>query len=719
MCDRVPLSAVRPSDYEKMPERIDSKDPLFNVGKKELEIALRMASLHDWVADWLFSQSSQIFHPRTAPIPPEAFENSLAIHLRHNISTPPHCPRAMRTSSPATQNHLKREDKDAVTVTKDVDLLLVPFVNIDGITTGYSFLKGVQEVTTRPPDFIPQRQQPPSEFVSGRFAFDVAKRDFLMIVNSLSPIMTGIVSMRWRDEKSRDRNYFAVPKADYGPGRLPSRVLSVQCQVEHEIPDAAAPEFQFKAPADNISMSAMTVVDSMSSHSTSTNDHPTEQSPHDHGGCPDLSRDDDVYESDERDFALQGDADDDADEDGHPFGVGCDTEQLYGGNSFDQVAETDESKSFTPEDSSKDQDGWPQGLESIGTVINPFDDPDGLLPELLADFPTNMQYMDDVEQILSGTSDILPDSNLALSDKIERSAKHARLDADEFALSPIQTFTSSPDELSVNRVLDVGSSWILSSQESTPDGVGIPRRPTKNDRSSGAFDMSALIGSLAAIERTVKGQFFGPKVRKDILHPMTGELISRCTGVVSANVAGASPDDMKLLRSIAAQTYYASRMSVSNDAPLIIMPPNIADMYAANEIASEIHSPTDEPRRKYGRTGTQKRPAPATLAPRPLARIAPPPGRPHLESLHPYEAVASEPSPVTMDEEAAREAKLEAKRIKNRLSAARSNQKRRAQLEAQKKELAQLRERVEELKSKQRLVSEENETLKRQAASMT
>lgn len=720
MCDPVPLSAVLPSDYEKMPEKIDSEDPLFNVGKKELETALRMASSHDWVAEWLFSQSSQIFHPRTAPIPPEAFDNSLAIHLRHNIYTPSPCPRTMRTAAQGTPNHLKREDNDALTVTKDIHLLLVPFVNIDGITTGYTFLKGVQEATIRPPEFTSHRHQSPTEFVSGRFAFDIAKRDFLMVVNSMSPHMTGLVSMRWRGEKSRDRSFFAVPKADYGPGRLPSRVLSVQCHVDHEVPDATAPEFQFTAPVDNISMSAMTVPDSMSDHSASTNEDVLEQFPHNYVNCSDPTKDDDVYESEERDFALRGDDEDDLDEDGLPFSDECDTDQLQGSNATGPTPVTDELKPlFVSEDFLKDQDSWSQGLESIGTVINPFDDPDGLLPEFLQDFSANLQNMDEIEKILSGTSDILPDPNPMLSDKIEYTAKHGRLDADAFALSSIRSLPSSLDELSVDGLSDVGPSWLLSSQESTPDGVGIPRRPTRNDRSSGAFDMTALIGSLATIERALKGQFHGPKVRKDILHPQTGELISRCTGVVDANIAGASPDNIRLLRSIAAQAYYASRMAVSNDAPLITIPPNSAGLYTANQILSESRSPTDEPRRKQGRTGTQKRPAPATLAPRSLARIAPPPGIPLMESLQSYETAAPEPDSVTMDEKASREAKLEAKRIKNRLSAARSNQKRRAQLETQKKELTQLRERVEELKSKQQLVSEENETLKRQVASKT
>lgn len=60
------------------------------------------------------------------------------------------------------------------------------------------------------------------------------------------------------------------------------------------------------------------------------------------------------------------------------------------------------------------------------------------------------------------------------------------------------------------------------------------------------------------------------------------------------------------------------------------------------------------------------------------------------------------------------EAKLELKRIRNRLSAAKSNQKRREHLEAQKKELACLKMRVEELRLKKLSIARENESLKKQ-----
>lgn len=590
-------------------------------------------------------------------------------------------------------------------MSKDIDLLLVPVLHVDGITAGYTFLKGVQETSFRPftspsPSSPQNPLAPPHpEFIAGRFAFNTSDRDFLMVVNSMSPHMTGIVSMRWRDKTSRDRSFFAIPKADYGPGNLPSRVLSVQCNVDFEIPEAARPQWQFDTPNDDISFSATTAVtteDDASAPMSMT--------------CADGMEEE---EGVQRDFANEGD---DGTEDGgdDTFGAApCGPAEC--GEKVDGVVPvTNAEPLMEMGDSFADPENWAAGLESIGTVIQPFEDPGGVLPEILQDLAMGSQsYLDEVERILSD-SDMLP----TVDGLEQRATKHARSDGDEFSVSPVQALSSSKEDYEFNGGFpEKEPSWIFSSNESTPDGVGIPRRPARNDTSSGAFDMSTLVGSLATIERSLKGSFYGPKVRKDILHPQTGELISRCTGVLSAKLDSVADGELSLLRSIAAQAYYASRMAVSNDGRLMGMSRSVSPPLMISSMSEQARSSTGEPRRKQGRLEPQIRPAPVTLAPRPVPSIALPPGLPHPEVLQLSESVAPEPNPAVMDEHAAREAKLEAKRIKNRLSAARSNQKRRAQLEAQKKELSVLKERVQELKSRQKLVIEENESLKQQISS--
>eukprot|EP00177_Eucheuma_denticulatum_P007821 GFKZ01014235.1.p1 GENE.GFKZ01014235.1~~GFKZ01014235.1.p1 ORF type:complete len:737 (+),score=93.76 GFKZ01014235.1:84-2213(+) len=707
MCDGPPLSSILPSDYLQMPEKIDSSDPLLNVGKKELQLALRMPSLHPWIADWLFSQSAEPFHPKTAPLPPEAFDNSLAIHLHHDISTPssacPRPPRPLSTLCPTAE----KDSRPPVTVSKDIDLLLVPVLHVDGITAGYTFLKGVHEATFRPftppspTDANPYPSTLSSEFIAGRFAFDTSERDFLMVVNSMSPHMTGIVSMRWRDNKSRDRSFFAIPKADYGPGNLPSRVLSVQCNVDYEVPDAGRPQWQFETPVGDIPLSATTAV-------TAEDDGRIDMS---------MSCGDAIIEEDgvgvERDFANEGDDGTEDCDDGRFGSDACgptDCGDKVGG----VVPGGGAAPLMELGDSLADTDNWAAGLESIGTVIQPFEDPAGVLPEILQDLAMGSQgYLDEVERVLNDP-DLLPTEH-----GWEQAAdKRGAPDVDSFAVSPVRALSSSEEDYGFNGGYpEMEPSWIFSSNESTPDGVGIPRRPARIETSAGAFDMSTLVGSLATIERSLKGSFYGPKVRKDILHPQTGELISRCTGYLTAKLDSVAAGELSLLRSIAAQAYYSSRMAVSNDGRLMSMSRSASPPLMISSVSEQARTSTGEPRRKQGRLEPQIRPAPVTLAPRPVPTIALPPGLPHPEVLQLSESVSSEPQPAVMDEQAAREAKLEAKRIKNRLSAARSNQKRRAQLEAQKKELNSLKERVQELKSRQKLVIEENEALKQQVAS--
>ena len=356
--------------------------------------------------------------------------------------------------------------------------------------------------------------------------------------------MTGIVSMRWRDDISRDRSFFAIPKADYGPDNLPSRVLSLQCNVDYE--EVATPMFEEKLFAD--------------------------------------------------------------------FNAGVPYEKM----STDWMN--------APLD-----DPWPESLESIGTVIQP-DDPI-LLPGLLQDVDIIPPV--DIDNIFSDATTTLSDPN-SLSTS---------------SLIPTPTAPHSPLRQ---------ESWLLSGQP--PDGVGVPRRPGRTDTSSGAFDMSLLSESLANIEKTMSGNFYSPKVRKDVLHPQTGELLSRCTGELRAQLQSVDGVPLTLFRQIAAQAYYATQVPMSHDTRLLAP--------AAGTAKSRV----------------------APLAPRPM----------------PTSAVDQ------MSEEAVKEAKLEAKRIKNRMSAAKSNRKRRAQLEAQRSELSVLRERVEELRGKKLRVLEENEFLKQQ-----
>lgn len=658
MCERDALDSLPPEAFAKMPSFLSSDDPLLNIGKKELLAALRIASENSWVADWLFSNNANAIH-RQHPLPPEAFQNSLALHLRHDISTPNQCPNATKPVSQDINDQFAPNSRGNFTVSKDIDLLLVPVADVKGITVGHSFLRGVHHSSMPSPSpQLPGAAAADKGFFSGRFAFDNARRDFLMVVNGMSPFMTGIVSMRWCDVGTRERSFFAIPKADYGPNCLPSRVLSMQNNVEFALP--SRPNFQFQTPRHCMS--------NVTSPGCKTKTEPQ---------CPPT------------DFSVS-----------EPM---LDARPPSPGFAFE---------SNTLEAS------WSDGLENLGTVVGTDDDANRVIAELLQEFSANSS-MDDVDKLLNST-------NIPLSiDQI-----------DEDSLLP----STSQLELAIPSST---TPWDATNPFGTADGVGIPRRPGKNDTSSGAFSMCTLTDSLAAIERTLKGHFFGPKVRKDILHPLTGELVSRCTGEVIAKTDAVDPLSMNILRETAAQAYYSSMLSISNDARLLTAPPQkpepLPDALTNGLLSEEVVAIEAIRRQSFGTSPVQsqvkpisptpppapmKRSAPANLAPRPAPGSVPPNGAPFVSagaSTVLTSDVSSSDSgrSAKLDKEAAAEAKKEAKRIKNRLSAAKSNQKRRAQLEAQKKELAVLKERVQELRSRKDHISEENEYLKKQILSNT
>ena len=472
--------------------------------------------------------------------------------------------------------HLKSSDHSSSTimVSKDVDILIVPVAAMDGITVGYTFMNGVQSAMTNVPDNPWANFKPPNSFITGRFCFDEARRDYLMAVNGLSPYLTGLISLRWRDKHTRDNAFFAIPKASYGAHNLPSRVLNLQCNIDYQQPrpyDNPPPRPSQPAPKS------------------------PEPTPPQHPIYPD-----------------------------------------HLPNASLELA-INELHTLLP-------DGL-DALESIGTVLQPSDT--DILPDLFPDFPS--QALADMDQLLSDTSTMMPTP--------EDSYGSDTVTSPFSVVSPASPCSrASPEPVAMTSNMTHSKSWLLSA--SPPDGVGVPRVPGSSDTSSGAFNMNALSESLASIELTMKGDFFSHRVRKDILHPQTGELMSRCTGLSNHKMASELTPALRAFKQAAAQTYFASQLSARMDHKLLL--PNV--------------------RRRV-----------ATLAPRPT--------------------VAS--GDELSEEEKAKKAKLEAKKIKNRMSAAKSNQKRRQQLEAQRNELAFLKERVELLKNKKHEIIVENEQLRK------
>lgn len=659
-------------------------DNLSAVGMYELHNALRLARESMSAAEWLFSKGTQLFHGRNSSLPPEAFSNALAVHMRHNLT-----PSSLDCSS-------------ANSITKDMDMLFVPVAKDNGITFGYSFMLGVQQETginyfnQRPLSAACSLEQPSNgyssggfrppdpPFIAGRFVFHHKTHDLLVVSPNYANGMTGVASMRWRNKKQRDQAFFLIPTGDYGPDNLPYRVISVQSNVDQIVrtdPPSTVEEYSTHSCDNDLQkinqQQQQSEVDVVMS------------------SIEDPSSNKSTYLADNNDPFIKS----------RDQNTNTHSTDLNTSNSDPTIMGFEENESIAGE--------WPEFLDTIGTSMQA-DDPSGMFPNLLNALEEDQQkFVEELERIFSDNG-----SDLFSRKAPDNITPHPGL----LATSPGSSLSSSDPETPENVISDLpiedqNASDIPEVQShfitgSNPDGVSMPRTPSNSDTSAGAFDLSTLTNALSSIEESLQGSFFSKRIRKDTLHVNTGELVSRTSGRMHLDLHRIqNPFQNNFLRQAAAQFYYTNTLPINPD--MMFMNMNMSTqplVLPTSEIHSTQLSATGQRTKKPGRAVARKgrppiirKPSIPILAPRPIpVAIAPT----HVP------AVSLGSSGIAEQEE--RDAKLEAKRIKNRLSAAKSNQKRRAQLEAQKRELAILREKVDELEAKKMNMEEDNERLRLQ-----
>lgn len=231
----------RPSltaDFFTRQQAIDkSRDDQLFAQRRRLQQALLMPSQHRWVADWLFVDSDDAFH-RHIPVPPEAFDTTLAVQIDHQFTEIPissKCPHPFKQSDIlAKQRKCPVTGKTVTDISTysshkitTADLLLLPVANLDGITVGYAFGGGSYMTASG--------SVKPGPPFCGRFAFNAADEDLLMIINGKPPGMpthfdpvTVIMTVAARPgEGKRQHTFFTCPKLEYDFENLPSQILSV------------------------------------------------------------------------------------------------------------------------------------------------------------------------------------------------------------------------------------------------------------------------------------------------------------------------------------------------------------------------------------------------------------------------------------------------------------------------------------------------------------
>lgn len=234
---------------------------------------------------------------------------------------------------------------------------------------------------------------------------------------------------------------------------------------------------------------------------------------------------------------------------------------------------------------------------------------------------------------------------------------------------------SIPEETDKTRSMP----WVPGSYGQTADGVGIPRRAGPNANSSGAFDMNSLNDALKGIMTSLQGSFYSSRARHEQFDFITGRRLNNGFRNVIARLEKVDDTILTKMRRQAATMYCAAMASIRTDEALL-------------PILGMQGWPRTHPQSTSGTRRNVLQPAPLQASDNAFV----------LKNR------------IFEDQAARNKAdRIEEKKRRNRLSAARSNLKRKEVWDAKKRDLSQLKSRVGELKSRKKFLVSENKVLRR------
>lgn len=230
---------------------------------RSLYKSLRLPRSHSKVATWLFSDSHLPFHEQVPLLTPHAFSTSFAVRVHQHYdgigplfdpfgvedSPPPSVASSASTMSdiasqtfqstvvsppespsPGSSSSGLMPIRETQGASITFDLLLTPVAYATpSIVVGYSLTTGNAFDPRMSP--IQSGTFRGKAHLNGRFAYDVENDHLILVVNAITPLVSGIVDFTFTGI-SRDRFFYTVPCAPYGPHRLPSRVLAMFSNVE-------------------------------------------------------------------------------------------------------------------------------------------------------------------------------------------------------------------------------------------------------------------------------------------------------------------------------------------------------------------------------------------------------------------------------------------------------------------------------------------------------
>lgn len=267
--------------------------------------------------------------------------------------------------------------------------------------------------------------------------------------------------------------------------------------------------------------------------------------------------------------------------------------------------------------------------------------------------------------------------------------------------SPLSTRFAEHMEIAFGQAAAGGS--LVSTSTSSSAAAAPTRRGVDDDA---GFDLTTMFHSLLDLERSLEGKYFAPRMSRDIMNPHTGEIVARTTGEMRASLQLAKTKDARMLRELTAQTYYAITMPVTNDTRLAFpRRPEFMWQQTGQQLPEGGFRGIAKPDCRPGESCLlRKRPRSESAGDAPVGNA--------MEVCGKCIGHMSEVGASVVDQDTIREAKMEAKRRKNRLSAARSNHRKKERLEAQKKELSDLKERMVLLQGRKEMLVDANSVLR-------
>lgn len=228
-------------------------------------------------------------------------------------------------------------------------------------------------------------------------------------------------------------------------------------------------------------------------------------------------------------------------------------------------------------------------------------------------------------------------------------------------------------------------------------------RVNRGEKASvGPFDMKDLFSALAGLEDVLEGQFYAPKLSRDVLDPSTGEILSRTSGAMTANLTKSDAYSFKVFIDATAQAYYATALAVSTDRMLTYpgekrnsrrngQERGAGERKRLRVSVEEADMEEDEDESSKVRNSEEWRVDTLT------------------ESAY---GDTRDQEGTAQNVEVIKAAKVEARKQRNRESAARSNQRKKERIEADEGELERLKIRLKELRKIRKRLELENEHLR-------